>query len=89
MDLISAIEKRRSIRKFLDKEVNINTVKEIIRLKDEISTDLIIFNNDLTPIQQRNLEDDIQVNVLDRTQLILDIFAQRARSKEGKLQVEL
>lgn len=55
----------------------------------EVRADLIIVNDELTPIQQRNLEDKVSVRVIDRTQLILDIFAQRARSKEGKLQVEL
>ena len=64
-------------------------VSEISQLKEETEAELIIFDNDLRPIQQRNLEDDIQAKVIDRTQLILDIFAQRARSKEGKLQVEL
>src|SRR5207237_3892840 len=51
--------------------------------------DLVIFNHILTPGQERNLERLIQCRVLDRTGLILDIFAQRARSFEGKLQVEL
>lgn len=51
--------------------------------------DLVIFNNDLTPTQQKNLEDIIGVKTVDRTQLILDIFARRARSNEGKIQVEL
>ncbi|MGD8534773.1 MAG: GTPase HflX [Candidatus Aminicenantes bacterium] len=64
-------------------------VSEISQLKEEKEAELIIFDNDLSPIQQQNLEDDVQVKVIDRTQLILDIFAQRARSKEGKLQVEL
>jgi len=64
-------------------------VSEIIHLKEETEAELIIFDNDLRPIQQQNLEDDIQAKVIDRTQLILDIFAQRARSREGKLQVEL
>ncbi len=64
-------------------------VLEIIQLKEEKKAELIIFNNDLSPVQQQNLEDDVQAKVIDRTQLILDIFAQRARSKEGKLQVEL
>ena len=50
---------------------------------------LVIFNNDLTGTQQRNLEESIGARVIDRTQLILDIFARRARSNEGKLQVEL
>ena len=51
--------------------------------------DLVIFNNFLSPAQERNLEKFLQCRVLDRTDLILDIFAQRARSFEGKLQVEL
>jgi GTP-binding protein HflX len=51
--------------------------------------ELVIFNHDLSPSQERNLEAFLQCRVLDRTGLILDIFAQRARSFEGKLQVEL
>jgi GTP-binding protein HflX len=51
--------------------------------------DLVIFNHPLSPGQQRNLERALQCRVIDRTALILDIFAQRARSHEGKLQVEL
>lgn len=51
--------------------------------------DLVIVNHDLSPAQERNLEKIVQCRVLDRTGLILDIFAQRARSHEGKLQVEL
>ena len=50
---------------------------------------LVIFNHELLPIQERNLERRLQCRVLDRTALILDIFAQRARSNEGQLQVEL
>jgi len=64
-------------------------VSEIICLTEEIQANLIIFDHNLSPIQQQSLEDKIQTKVIDRTQLILDIFAQRARSKEGKLQVEL
>lgn len=64
-------------------------VLELIDLKERLQADLIIFDHNLTPIQQRNLEDKTQTKVIDRNQLILDIFAQRARSKEGKLQVEL
>jgi GTP-binding protein HflX len=64
-------------------------VAEIIERKDELQADLVVFDRNLSPIQQRSLEDEIQGKVIDRTQLILDIFAQRARSKEGKLQVEL
>jgi GTP-binding protein HflX len=51
--------------------------------------DIVIFNHALSPAQQRNLEKRLNVRVLDRTSLILDIFAQRAQSHEGKLQVEL
>lgn len=52
-------------------------------------TDLLIFDTELTPSQQRNIEDITGIRVIDRTELILDIFAARARSGEGKLQVEL
>jgi len=64
-------------------------VFELFDLKEKLQANLIISDHNLTPIQQRNLEDKTQVKVIDRNQLILDIFAQRARSKEGKLQVEL
>ena len=50
---------------------------------------LVIFDDELSPTQQRNLGEALQTRVIDRTQLILDIFAQRARTREGKLQVEL
>ena len=53
------------------------------------TADLVIFDHDLTPTQQRNLEKAIDAKILDRTQLILDIFASRARTREGRLQVEL
>jgi GTP-binding protein HflX len=51
--------------------------------------DVVIFDNELTPTQQRNLERALETKILDRTQLILDIFARRARTREGQLQVEL
>lgn len=51
--------------------------------------DIVIFNHSLSPAQQRNLEKKLKIQVLDRTSLILDIFAQRAKSHEGKVQVEL
>src|ERR1035438_4364861 len=50
---------------------------------------IVIFDHDLTPTQQRNLEKELSCRVIDRTQLILDIFAHRARTREGRLQVEL
>ena len=64
-------------------------VEEIRENLAEIKPDLVIFDEDLSPAQQRNLESALQLRVIDRSQLILDIFAQRARSNEGKLQVEL
>jgi len=64
-------------------------VDEIQKSLQESHADLVIIDEDLTPAQQRNLEAAFKVRVIDRSQLILDIFAQRARSNEGKLQVEL
>jgi GTP-binding protein HflX len=64
-------------------------VQEIAAKARETGATLIIFNHELSPAQERNLERAIQARVVDRTGLILDIFAQRARSHEGKLQVEL
>ncbi|OZM57556.1 GTPase HflX [Lottiidibacillus patelloidae] len=64
-------------------------VEEIVALVEELEVDLVIFNDELSPSQMRNLSSAIDARIIDRTQLILDIFAQRARSKEGKLQVEL
>lgn len=63
--------------------------QELALLCQEKGAACVIFNEDLSATQQRNLEDIIQVKVIDRTQLILDIFAQRAKSMEGKIQVEL
>ncbi|HSK09388.1 MAG TPA: GTPase HflX [Vicinamibacterales bacterium] len=56
---------------------------------DETEATLVIFDNELTPGQLRQIESRLQAKVIDRTQLILDIFARRARTREGKLQVEL
>ncbi|NWG88115.1 MAG: GTPase HflX [Hydrogenophilaceae bacterium] len=64
-------------------------VEEIAAAVQEAGAGLVIFNHVLSPIQERNLERALQCRVLDRTALILDIFSQRARSGEGKLQVEL
>ena len=63
--------------------------EEIAERVKELEIDLVIFDHSLTPSQERNLERVIQCRVIDRTRLILDIFAQRARTHEGKLQVEL
>jgi GTP-binding protein HflX len=64
-------------------------VAEIAALVQEQEAELVLFNHSLTPAQERNLEKELQCRVLDRTGLILDIFAQRAQTFEGKLQVEL
>ncbi len=64
-------------------------VEEVKRVASEKDCDLILFDEDLTATQHRNLEEILEKKVVDRTGLILDIFAQRARTKEGKLQVEL
>ncbi len=64
-------------------------VEEIRRVVAESGARLVIFNHELSPIQERNLERALDCRVVDRVSLILDIFAQRARTHEGKLQVEL
>ena len=64
-------------------------VEEIAKTCAEEKIDAVIFNNDLTGSQEKNLEKIIKAKIVDRTQLILDIFARRAHSSEGKLQVEL
>ncbi|MER3501114.1 MAG: GTPase HflX [Candidatus Fervidibacterota bacterium] len=79
------------IRKEVDPAYFIGRGKaeELARLCAEKNADLVIFNHDLTPAQARNLEKLLQVRVVDRTELILDIFAKRARTKQAMLQVEL
>jgi GTPase len=64
-------------------------VTALARACEESRVDTVIFDNELSPAQQRNLETAIERKVIDRTQLILDIFARRAHTREGKLQVEL
>jgi GTP-binding protein HflX len=64
-------------------------VGEIARAATELNAYSIVFNHDLSPAQERNLERELQRRVMGRTQLILEIFAQRAQTNEGKLQVEL
>jgi GTP-binding protein HflX len=63
--------------------------EEIAHIVVDQEIDVVIFNHALSPAQQRNLERELKIRVLDRTSLILDIFAQRAQSHEGKVQVEL
>lgn len=64
-------------------------VEELAVLVEQHGADLVIFNNPLTPAQERNISKEVKCTVLERTSLILHIFAQRARTYEGKLQVEL
>ena len=64
-------------------------VDQIAEAVAATNSQLVVFNHELSPVQERNLEKRLSCRVIDRTSLILDIFAQRARSHEGKLQVEL
>ncbi len=64
----------------------VEEIRQLVKLHD---ADVVIFNHALSPSQERNLEKELKARVIDRTGLILDIFAQRARTFEGKLQVEL
>ncbi|MDQ6707317.1 MAG: GTPase HflX [Acidobacteriota bacterium] len=64
-------------------------VRELAQLVASGKADVVLSDHDLTPTQQRNLEEQLNTKVIDRTQLILDIFASRARTREGRLQVEL
>lgn len=72
--------------KFLIGSGKVETLRDLVR---QDQAELVIVNHTLTPSQERNLERELECRVLDRTGLILDIFAQRARTHEGKLQVEL
>ena len=64
-------------------------IEEIRQLAAQLDADGIVCDDELTPAQMKNLEQELGFNVLDRTMVILDIFASRARSSEGKIQVEL
>ena len=72
--------------KFFVGQGKVAEIAELVRSHD---AELVLFNHALSPAQERNLEHELKCRVLDRTGLILDIFAQRARTYEGKLQVEL
>lgn len=64
-------------------------LQEIARLKSELQYDLLVFDDELSPAQARNIEEALKTRVIDRTTLILDIFASHAHTREGRLQVEL
>tara|TARA_R110002073_G_scaffold209161_2_gene369636 strand:- start:27778 stop:29076 length:1299 start_codon:yes stop_codon:yes gene_type:complete len=88
LDVIGSIK---APRQFPDAQLFVGKGKadEITMQAEQLNADVVIFNHPLTPAQERNLENHTKVRVIDRIGLILDIFAQRARSYEGKLQVEL
>ncbi|MGE5631031.1 MAG: GTPase HflX [Caulobacteraceae bacterium] len=69
--------------------VGTGKVDEIRSLVDDNAAEVVVFNNELTPSQQRNLEKELDCKIIDRTSLILEIFAKRAKSREAKLQVEV
>lgn len=85
MELVTAKRPAPDARSFIG-QGKVEEIADLLRLHD---CQLVIFNHALSPSQERNLEKALQARVLDRTGLILDIFAQRARTHEGKLQVEL
>ena len=64
-------------------------LEELISLKDKTGCNVVVFDDELTPLQQKNLEEALKVKIIDRVALILDIFARHAHTHEGKLQVEL
>ena len=64
-------------------------IDELQQMVHHTDVDVVIFDDELTPSQQKSLEDKLKVKVIDRTALIIDVFAQRARSREGRLQIEL
>lgn len=85
VDIIMASRQQPSAKTFIGK----GKLEEVAAQVAVLEIDVVLFNHSLSPSQERNLEAQLQCRVLDRTGLILDIFAQRAQSFEGKLQVEL
>ena len=85
VDIVTTSRNKPEVKYF----VGSGKAQEIAELVKEYEVEVVLFNHALSPSQERNLEVIFQCRVLDRTGLILDIFAQRARSFEGKLQVEL
>ena len=86
-DVVSTLSQR------LNKQTNTylgkGKLEELKTLRDDTQADVAIFDDELTPTQQRNLEGALSTKVIDRTALILDVFAGRAQTREGRLQVEL
>jgi len=88
LDILGEVQGKRS-RPDAALFVGSGKADEIAALVAATDTDVVIFNHELSPAQERNLERRLHCRVIDRTSLILDIFARRAQSAEGKLQVEL
>lgn len=86
--VVGTVQQKRS-RPHPQTVVGQGKVEEIALLTHQLRADVIIFDRDISPSQVRNLEDQIGIPVVDRTGIILDIFAQRTQSQAGKLQVEL
>jgi GTP-binding protein HflX len=87
-DVAAVVEQRRQrpvARTFIGK----GKLQELTDTVAEYAANLVVFDNDLTPAQGRNLERSLDVNVIDRTELILDIFANHARTRQARLQVEM
>ena len=95
LNIVATLEGKRSVpdAKLFIGSGKADELKSMLRASEDEESDddvqMVAFNHDLSPSQQRNLERHLKAKVLDRTGLILDIFAQRAKSHEGKLQVEL
>ena len=87
-DVLDVVKQKRS-RPHPQTVIGAGKVDDVTLAVQTLGANLIVFNRDLSPGQIRNLEAHVGVRVVDRTELILDIFAQRAKSGEGKLQVEL
>lgn len=85
IDLVTQSRRSPDVRTYIGR----GKVRELEGMVEGSDADLVIFNGELSPVQNRNLVDALDCKVLDRTELILDIFAQHARTREGKLQVEL
>jgi GTP-binding protein HflX (EC 3.1.5.-) len=88
LDIVEAIQVNRNSAK-AQYYIGTGKVDEIAQMVKDLELDLVIFSPELSPSQERNLEKTLECQVMDRTGLILDIFALRANSFEGKLQVEL
>src|SRR5690625_5881485 len=88
VEVVGEVTQKREVvdnRTFIGK----GKVQELKHLVDELDVSVVIFNQELSPSQVRNIQEEIDVKVIDRIQVILDIFSLRATSKEGSLQVQL